>query len=708
MMDIHEIYTIETWMIGDPLPKKRSNKKKTINALRVASDSVLQTENKENVVVAKQQPLIDTSPMTIKQQTIKKDSTTDFLKQLAEKMKTASYKPLDAEEKVKSEPIKNENEIPCDKEFSKPSVIPSSSSEPPIVTSADLAKQAASLISDDLWSVLQNINVKNIANVTQHQATSTFSASVVSPNISQSDVHTSASVSAILENKPPLPGYTQTQNKSSQQPFSYNALNIATCDSSTRTYSHSDSFTDTQYNLTTSHTTSRPSASTAFTPVQSQAQISLTPTETTFTPVPATSKQSSASTNTNSGPVSEPNSGHNSGSNGGPNSGPNNGHQMYSSKPNQTVSTTSLSVDVNTKASLQRPQDPRSRNPHQSPSPISSHIAPQCETNFDKAPLPNSFIPSAGKRGAHYMTGGRISPSVAGRISPVVSTAIGSISPVAAGYSPDITQSPHDVFLNYSPRDTASCVHFPTDPRKARVKPAVHDPRLQRRRTDSPSSHTEITPNIAGNPPNTEIIQSAAEKPHHTEIKITPNTTEKPRNTELTPNTTEKPRNTEKTAEKPKTPAPLSSTFNLTAAEEAVIMCNYGGKTPKTTELQPPELPTLRPPSVTPSFGQRSPIPCQSPADKSEFKSPEKSSSSSRLGGKSSADKRRKSKEKNRKKLPAPVEEETIEWNTEISKMADLQNNFVLDSDQGDDGSMEEWLVESTLVTYRKFSNVST
>lgn len=90
MIDIEEIYSIETWMIGEPLKKRRERKKKAI----VTEGSMDQQNNRlEAVIIAPSKLPIDINPHLIKQEEIKEknsSSTTNFLKKLTEKYKSTS------------------------------------------------------------------------------------------------------------------------------------------------------------------------------------------------------------------------------------------------------------------------------------------------------------------------------------------------------------------------------------------------------------------------------------------------------------------------------------------------------------------------------------------------------------------------------------------------------------------------------------------
>ena len=142
MIDINEVYTIETWMIGEPLPKNRRNKKKNNNV------DIVENENKLNSV-------FKNAPVPAVKENIKKQSTMDYLKQFTEKMrsnpKPEPASPIDLVKTMEPDNMAEPVNIPE----------PVSTSEPSIALSETEISKQTSLISDDLWSVLQKINVNN-------------------------------------------------------------------------------------------------------------------------------------------------------------------------------------------------------------------------------------------------------------------------------------------------------------------------------------------------------------------------------------------------------------------------------------------------------------------------------------------------------------------------------------------------------------------
>ncbi|XP_057311574.1 repetitive organellar protein-like isoform X2 [Hydractinia symbiolongicarpus] len=110
MIDVDEVFMVETWMMGNPLPKKKKKKKKINFSLN--SDTFTEVPNKYGIKIKNtsnkktiESPQVVQKPFTISEGVAEKktSSTSDYLKKLAQNLKDGSkpivaYKPVKIEE----------------------------------------------------------------------------------------------------------------------------------------------------------------------------------------------------------------------------------------------------------------------------------------------------------------------------------------------------------------------------------------------------------------------------------------------------------------------------------------------------------------------------------------------------------------------------------------------------------------------------------
>ena len=134
MIETHEVYTIETWMMGQPLPKRKQRKKK-------GNETVVSTLE-QNVKVVPDAAVT----FAVGKETMKR-STSEYLKDLAERMKSSPGSTSGNVEKVDATPIQSNTA----------KVLSPDETSLKHGTQRE-EKNSTSSLSDDLWSLLQTIN----------------------------------------------------------------------------------------------------------------------------------------------------------------------------------------------------------------------------------------------------------------------------------------------------------------------------------------------------------------------------------------------------------------------------------------------------------------------------------------------------------------------------------------------------------------------